>query len=83
MSGPHNPSRKSDWFGLFRIRSPLLAESLLISFPGGTKMFQFPPFAAMHLCIQCMLTGHDARRVSPFGYLRINVRFQLPVAFRR
>jgi hypothetical protein len=46
-------------------------------------MFQFPPFAAMHLCIQCMLTGHDARRVSPFGYLRINVRFQLPVAFRR
>ena len=31
-------------------------------------MFQFPPFAAMHLCIQCMLTGHDARRVSPFGY---------------
>jgi hypothetical protein len=46
-------------------------------------MFQFPPFAAMHLCIQCMLMGHDAHRVSPFGYLRINVRFQLPVAFRR
>ena len=32
-------------FGLFRFRSPLLAESFLFSLPGGTKMFQFPPFA--------------------------------------
>ena len=32
-------------FGLFRFRSPLLTESLLFSLPGGTKMFQFPPFA--------------------------------------
>jgi hypothetical protein len=30
-------------FGLFPVRSPLLGESRLISFPGGTKMFQFPP----------------------------------------
>ena len=34
------------WFGLFRFRSPLLTESLLISFPGGTEMFHFPPFAS-------------------------------------
>jgi len=33
-------------FGLIRVRSPLLTESLLLSFPGGTEMFQFPPFAA-------------------------------------
>src|SRR5947209_15862287 len=32
-------------FGLVRVRSPLLTESRLLSFPGGTEMFQFPPFA--------------------------------------
>ena len=32
-------------FGLVRVRSPLLTESLLLSLPGGTEMFQFPPFA--------------------------------------
>ena len=31
--------------GLLRVRSPLLAESLLMSFPPGTEMFQFPGFA--------------------------------------
>ena len=29
-------------FGLFRVRSPLLAESRLISSPPGTEMFHFP-----------------------------------------
>ena len=33
-------------FGLFPVRSPLLGESLLFSSPGGTKIFQFPPFAS-------------------------------------
>src|SRR5215510_15866914 len=32
--------------GLFRVRSPLLAESRLISVPPGTEMFQFPGFAS-------------------------------------
>ena len=31
--------------GLVRVRSPLLAESRLISFPPGNEMFQFPGFA--------------------------------------
>ena len=31
--------------GLVRVRSPLLAESRLMSFPRGTEMFQFPRFA--------------------------------------
>ena len=31
--------------GLVHFRSPLLTESRLISFPGGTEMFQFSPFA--------------------------------------
>ena len=30
---------------LVRVRSPLLTESLLISFPLGTEMFHFPRFA--------------------------------------
>ena len=38
--------------GLVRVRSPLLAESRLISFPPGTEMFQFPGFAPRGLCIQ-------------------------------
>lgn len=38
--------------GLIRVRSPLLAESRLISFPPGTEMFQFPGFARPRLCIQ-------------------------------
>ena len=47
----HNPRGKTLWFGLVRVRSPLLPESLLFSFPTGTKMVQFPAFACMKLCI--------------------------------
>ena len=37
-----------DRFRLFPVRSPLLRESLLLSIPRGTKMFQFSPFASIH-----------------------------------
>ena len=40
------------WFGLFRFRSPLLTESLLLSFPPGTEMVHFPGFARARLYIQ-------------------------------
>ena len=40
---PHQD--ESRWFRLIRFRSPLLTESLLLSFPRGNEMFQFPPFA--------------------------------------
>ena len=33
--------------GLVRVRSPLLAESRLMSFPPGTEMFHFPGFASL------------------------------------
>ena len=36
---------ESRWFRLFRVRSPLLTESRLLSFPGATEMFQFAPLA--------------------------------------
>ncbi len=45
-SRSHNPGRQACRFGLFPFRSPLLWESLLLSFPQGTKMFQFPWFAS-------------------------------------
>ena len=35
-------------FGLFPFRSPLLRESLLLSFPRGTEMVHFPRFAFRH-----------------------------------
>ena len=46
MLEPYNPNRLLDWFGLVRIRSPLLTESQLIYFPEGTEMFHFPSLAS-------------------------------------
>ena len=39
---PYNPEVQALRFGLFRVRSPLLAESLLFSLPAGTEMVHFP-----------------------------------------
>ena len=40
---PITPRRHG--FGLLPFRSPLLRKSMFLSFPAGTKMFQFPAFA--------------------------------------
>jgi hypothetical protein len=40
------------WFRLIRVRSPLLAESLLFSLPPGTEMVHFPGFASPPYFIQ-------------------------------
>jgi hypothetical protein len=46
-SSPTTPVMpKQNRFGLFPLRSPLLGESLLFSFPVGNEMFQFPTFAS-------------------------------------
>ena len=42
VSALQPPPDMSGGFGLFRVRSPLLTESRLLSFPPGTEMFQFP-----------------------------------------
>src|SRR5271169_4578875 len=62
------PKDESFGFGLFRVRSPLLTESLLLSFPGGNEMFQFPPFAS---CTYEFSAGS-------FGYPGINSRLTNP-----
>ena len=69
-------------FGLFPVRSPLLRESRLISFPSGTEMVQFPEFCFSVLCVQTEMTGHHTGRVTPFGNRRIAGCVLLPVAFR-
>jgi hypothetical protein len=69
-------------FGLFRVRSPLLTESLLFSLPRGTEMVHFPRFASSTLCIHVEITGHDSSGVAPFGHLRIKACLPLPEAYR-
>jgi hypothetical protein len=39
---PHDPGGCPPQFRLVPVRSPLLRESRLLSFPPGTEMFQFP-----------------------------------------
>ncbi len=54
-------------FGLFPFRSPLLRESLSLSFPRDTEMFHFsrcPPR------LFDKVTSHERSRVSPFGHPR-------------
>jgi hypothetical protein len=68
---------KTCW--LLRVRSPLLAESRLMSVPPATEMFQFTGFALPTLCIQVGVTL--AGWVSPFGYLRIKARLPAPRSF--
>jgi len=79
---PHFPERsirsKVKTCRLFRVRSPLLAESRLISVPPATEMFQFTGLALPDLCIQPGVTL--AGRVSPFGHLRINACLPTPLA---
>ncbi len=43
---PNSSGYSNHMTGLVRVRSPLLTESLLMSFPPGTEMFQFPGFAS-------------------------------------
>ena len=77
LTGPATPVRQRrraitpHWFRLIPFRSPLLRESLLLSLPRGTEMFQFPRLSLPALCVQTGVTGHDPSRVSPFGDPRI------------
>ncbi len=74
----HNPDGRNHRFRLFPVRSPLLRESFLLSFPPATKMFQFAGLARATLWIQVAVLG-----VAPFGHSRIKACFQLPETFRR
>ncbi len=53
---------ESTRFGLIPLRSPLLGESRLISFPSGTEMFHFPELAAF-----AYEFSKDCRDIAPGG----------------
>ena len=77
---PHQD--KSRWFGLVRVRSPLLTESILFIFLRILRCFTSPRIALSRLCIHLEVTPYYRCRVSPFGYLRIKACVPLPEAFR-
>ena len=64
--------------GLVPVRSPLLRESLLMSFPPGTEMFQFPGFASPNLCIQSGDTLSTSS-ATPEGETEEMVRVGFPI----
>ena len=73
---------KSFRFGLFRFRSPLLTESILIIFLRILRCFTSPRIALPVLCIRTRMTVYNHGRVSPFGNLRIKACVPLPEAYR-
>src|SRR2546429_9514192 len=79
---PYNPTVQARWFGLFRVRSPLLAESLLFSIPAGTEMVHFPALSSHRLCIQRRNLSGLPKGGSPFGEPRVKAHLQLTRAYR-
>ena len=77
-----NPRRQAAWFGLLRFRSPLLAQSRLMSLPAGTEMFHFPASRPRGLCVRPRVMGGKPHRIAPFGNPRIKVCLPLPGAYR-
>ena len=73
---------KSLRFGLFRVRSPLLTESILFIFLRILRCFTSPRVALPVLYIQTGMAPYDWSRVSPFGNLRIKACVPLPEAYR-
>jgi hypothetical protein len=73
------PVPKTMATGLFRVRSPLLTESRLMSVPPATEMFQFAGFAS---CTYEFSTGYPCGWVAPFGDPGITDCSHLPRAFR-
>jgi hypothetical protein len=65
--------------GLVRVRSPLLTESRLMSFPPATEMFQFAGFASRTYGFS---PGYPCGWVAPFGDPGINDCSHLPRAYR-
>ena len=49
-------------FGLFPFRSPLLGESMSLSFPAGTEMGQFPAFPTVHYGFMYGSRGYSSCR---------------------
>ena len=81
---PYNPRGiATSGLAFVPVRSPLLGESRLFSFPPGTEMFHFPGLARSSLCIQPECSRRSrVGWVAPFGNLRITACERLPAAYR-
>ena len=82
LAGPTTPLCKHRGLGYVRVRSPLLAESRLISLPAGTEMVHFPALPSTRLCIQRGIPRYEPGWVSPFGNLRVEACLRLTGAYR-
>ena len=81
LRGP-NPGMHAFRFGLFRFRSPLLTESLVVFSSSGYLDVSVHRVPFHTLWIGVWMTGVLSSRVSPFRYLRIIGYLLLPEAFR-
>ena len=61
-------------FGLIPFRSPLLRESMFLSFPPATEMCHFAGLPSTALCVQAGIRAHYHAWVSPFGHPRVKGR---------
>jgi hypothetical protein len=80
--GARNPGPKTG-LGLLRFRSPLLTESMSLSFPAGTEMFQFPAFALLTLCVQVRVTEGCSAGFPHSEISGSTLVCQFPGAYRR
>lgn len=70
-------------FGLFRVRSPLLTESLLFSLPTGTEMFHFPALPPTPYEFRCWSHAITRARFPHSDILASTLGYQLHQAYRR
>ena len=81
-SRPYNPREQAPWFGLFRVRSPLLAESL--------TCFLFLQVLRWFTSLRCLRRAYVFSAgysrllewVSPFGNPRVKACLRLTGAYR-
>ena len=73
---------KHTGLGYVRVRSPLLAESLLFSVPLGTEMVHFPELSSWPYVFRPGYGGITRRGFPHSEIPGYNARLQLPEAFR-
>ena len=76
----YNPSVQAQRFGLIPFRSPLLRESLSLSFPPGTEMFHFPGLAPFRVTEHLPLPGYPIRTSAGHSSFPANRSFSQVVA---
>ena len=71
---PYNPAVHARRFGLVRVRSPLLTESLLFSVPAGTEMVHFPALSSM-----AYVFSHEYLGINRGGFPHSEISGSTPV----